>query len=130
MNSKYKKRADEINDDILNLLVLGTLVVIGLLLIAIFSKRIDFITLRAVVTLLCLSYVIGLFRRGMYISLIIYLIFAVIFNPLIRFHFERPVWQIIDAALVSFLVLSFIYEYRLDKKFLAWQKKQNREKEG
>lgn len=39
-------------------------------------------------------------------------IMAILFNPVLRFHFERDTWQVLDAITLLGFLLNLIYDYR------------------
>ncbi|HBM15906.1 MAG TPA: hypothetical protein DD381_06140 [Lentisphaeria bacterium] len=63
----------------------------------------------------------------MCILFLAYLACAVIFNPVIRFHFERFIWQIIDGVMITIMISPIVYECVLNSRYLKWKQKQEKQ---
>lgn len=120
MNNKYIANHD---GEILALNFLGIWIVGGMLIVAACGANLNFNILRIFVVIYCAWTCFICYGRGLYIILGIFIIIGIIFNPIIKFHFEREEWRIIDVIVLVIMILHLVYEWHLNKKFINRGKK-------
>jgi hypothetical protein len=82
----------------------------ALLFIAILDLPYGYYTLMKIAVTIVAGYGIYVFlQKSGKINVIIFTGVAIIFNPLISVHFEKETWQVIDAIVGSFFLISLYY---------------------
>ncbi len=71
-----------------------------------------FMVVRCVVVYCCIIEFCDSVKERKVFEPIIYGIAVIIFNPLVLFHFQKYGWQIIDVALLTFLLIEVARQYK------------------
>ncbi len=124
MNKKYRKNADKVIEVAFIVLFIGTWVIGTGLITTMLSHIMNYFLLKIIITIFCIIYCVCLYIRGMYIITGIFVVFLVMYNPIIPFHFYRHIWRVINIAMILVLISSIMYEWKLYEGHIKW-KKQN-----